>query len=251
MAPDFVWLSRKTHETSVRIFAMEANQARIFRWGGGALGIGAAIYGFAIVAYVLLYGQPDAANPDGIVTLSDRVRHLEANWNIAEAMWWFETVAVLLLAFGSFILQHQACDQHNKVPPRIAWLTVAIGSIFLFMMYPLMLGGYPEAIGFFENEPGLMAVLNSVAFFIFYVGNAVLFLGLGMAFTLGSTTTGGMRSWVTTTGAVLCLVGLVGMIGGLFGIGAMMVLAPFGVIATILSSYLGYSIWRAGARPDQ
>jgi len=230
---------------------MEANQARIFRWGGGALGIGAAIYGLAIVAYVLLYGQPDAANPDGIVTLSDRVRHLEANWNIAEAMWWFETVAVLLLAFGSFILQHQACDQHNKVPPRIAWLTVAIGSIFLFMMYPLMLGGYPEAIGFFENEPGLMAVLNSVAFFIFYVGNAVLFLGLGMAFTLGSTTTGGMRSWVTTTGAVLCLVGLVGMIGGLFGIGAMMVLAPFGVIATILSSYLGYSIWRAGARPDQ
>jgi hypothetical protein len=124
-------------------------------------------------------------------------------------------------------------------------------SIFLFMMYPLMLGGYPEAIGVFENEPGLMAVLNSVAFFIFYVGNAVLFLGLGMAFTLGSTTTGGMRSWVTTTGAVLCLVGLVGMIGGLFGIGAMMVLAPFGVIATLLSSYLGYSIWRAGARPDQ
>jgi hypothetical protein len=31
----------------------------------------------------------------------------------------------------------------------------------------------------------------------------------------------------------------------------MMVLAPFGVIATLLSSYLGYSIWRAGARPDQ
>jgi hypothetical protein len=236
---------------SVRIIAMEGNQARIFRWGGCALGIGAAIYGLAIVAYVLLYGQPDATNPDGIVTLNDRVRHLEANWNIAEAIWWFEIVAILLLAFGSFILQHQECDQHDKVPPRIAWLTVAIGSIFLFMMYPLMLGGYPEAMGFFENEPGLMAVLNSVAFFIFYVGNAVLFLGLGLAFTLGSTATGGMRSWVTTTGAVLCLVGLVGMIGGLLGVSVMTVLAPFGLIATLLSSYLGYSIWRAGARPGQ
>lgn len=226
---------------------MEANQTRTFRWGGCALGIGAAIYGLAIIAYVLLYGQPEATNPDGIVTLNDRVRHLEANWNIAEAMWWFETVAVLLLAFAGLVLQHQECSQHDKVPPRIAWLTVAIGSIFLFMMYPLMLGGYPEAIGFFENEPGLMAVLNSVAFFIFYVGNAVLFLGLGMAFTLGSTATGGIRPWVTRTGAVLCLVGLAGVIGGLFGIGAMTVLAPFGVLATLLASYLGYSIWRAGA----
>ncbi len=226
---------------------MEENQARIFRWGGSALGMGAAIYGLAIVAYVLLYGQPDATIPGGIVTLDDRVNHLEANWKIAEAMWWFETVAVLLLAFAGFTLQHQECKQHDKVPPRIAWLTVAIGSVFLFMMYPLMLGGYPEAIGFFDSEPGLMAVLNSVAIFIFYVGNAVLFLGLGMAFTLGSTTTGGMRSWVTTTGAVLCLVGLVGMIGGLFGVGAMIVLAPFGLLATLLASYLGYSIWRAGA----
>jgi hypothetical protein len=37
------------------------------------------------------------------------------------------------------------------------------------------------------------------------------------------------------------------MIGGLFGIGAMTVLAPFGVMATLLASYLGYSIWRASA----
>ena len=229
---------------------MEGDQARIFRWGGSALGVGAAIYSLAIVAYVLIYGQPEATNPDGVVTLSDRVRHLEANWNIAEAMWWFETIAVLLLAFAGFILQHQECNRHDKVPPRIAWLVVAIGSIFLFMMYPLMLRGYPEAIGFFENEPGIMAVLNGVAFFIFYVGNAALFLGLGMAFTLGPTSTGGMRSWVTTTGVVLCLTGLLGMIGGILGFGAMMVLAPFGVLATLLASYLGYSIWRAGARSD-
>lgn len=226
---------------------MEGIEAKVFRWGGGALGVGAAVYGLAIIAYVVLYGQPEAMNIDGIVTLDDRVRHLEANWKIAEAMWWFETVAVLLLGFAGFMLQHQKCNHQNIVPPRSAWLTVSIGSIFLFMMYPLMLAGYPEAIGYFEDEPGLMAVLNSVAFFVFYVGNAVLFLGLGMAFTLGSTSTGGMRSWLTKTGSVLCLVGLVGMIGGLFGIGAMTVLAPFGVMATLLASYLGYSIWRASA----
>jgi hypothetical protein len=127
---------------------------------------------------------------------------------------------------------------------------MATGSVFLFMLYPLMLSGYPEAMRIYATEPGVMAVLNSIANFVFYFGSAVMFLGLAMVFALGPASNGGVPSWLATTGIILCLVGFIGMIGGLFDYPKIMMLAPSGVLAYLLASYLGFSIWRMGTRTD-
>jgi len=229
---------------------MGRDQAMTYRWGGASLCVGSALLALAIIGYVFIYGQPDATSPDGVITLDDRVSHLQTNWNFAQAMWRIEIVAVVLLAVAGFVLQNQHWNPGDKTSPRFAWLLMAVGAIFLLMLYPLMLGGYPEGMRVYETEPGLMAVLNSIAYFVFYFGSAVMFLGLAAAFALGPDSNGGMPSWLTTTGVILCVVGFVGMIGALFGFPKLMKLAPSGVLAYLLASYLGFSIWRMGTRTD-
>ena len=229
---------------------MGRDQAMTFRWGGASLCAGSALLALAIIGYVFIYGQPEATSPDGVITLDDRVSHLQTNWNFAQAMWQIETVAVVLLAVAGFVLQHQNWNPGDKTSPRFAWPLMATGAIFLFMLYPIMLGGYPEAMRVYETEPGLMAVLNSIAYFIFYFGSAVMFLGLAAAFALGPESNGGMPSWRATTGVILCVVGFIGMIGALFGYPKLLMLAPSGVLAYLLASYLGFSIWRMGTRTD-
>ncbi len=118
------------------------------------------------------------------------------------------------------------------------------------MLYPLMLGGYPEALRNYETEPGLMAVLNSIAYFVFYFGSATMFLGLAAVFALGRESNGGIPSWLAMTGIIVCLLGFAGMVGSLFGYSKIMTLAPFGVLAYLIASYLGLSIWRMGTRAD-
>jgi len=113
-----------------------------------------------------------------------------------------------------------------------------------------MLSGYPEALRNYETEPGLMAVLNSIAYFVFYVGSATMFLGLATVFALGRESNGGLPSWLSMTAVIICILGFSGMVGSLFGYSKIMKLAPFGVLAYLIASYLGFSIWRMGARID-
>ena len=227
---------------------MDRDRATTCRWGGATFGVGSVLLSAAIIAYVIIYGQPEAADPAVGVTLADRVLHLRSNWDFAQTMWRVEILGIALLVVAGFILQHQQNHQGNRVSPRVAWPLLSTGAGFLFLMHPLMLGGYPEALKAFESEPGLMAMLNGLAWFIFYFGTAVLFLGFAAVFALGPESNGGIPSWLGTTGVTLSLIGFVGMTAGLFGYSTMMILSPFGLLANLLAGYLGYSIWRAGTR---
>ncbi len=229
---------------------MGQDQALTFRWGGAALCVGSVLLALAIIGYVFIYGQPDASGADGVITLDDRVSHLRTNWDFAQAMWRIETVAIVLLAVAGFVLQHQKWSPGDRTSPRFAFSLMAVGAVFLFMLYPLMLGGYPEALRNYETEPGVMAVLNSIAYFVFYFGSATMFAGLAMVFALGRDSNGGMPFWLTMTGIIVCCLGFAGMVGSLFGYSKIMTLAPFGVLAYLLASYLGFSIWRMGTRAD-
>jgi len=229
---------------------MGQDQAMTFRWGGAALFVGSVLLALAIIGYVFIYGQPDASGADGVITLDDRVSHLRTNWDFAQAMWRIETVAIVLLAVAGFVLQHQKWSPGDRTSPRFAFSLMAVGAVFLFMLYPLMLGGYPEALRNYETEPGVMAVLNSIAYFVFYFGSATMFAGLAMVFALGRDSNGGMPFWLTMTGIIVCCLGFAGMVGSLFGYSKIMTLAPFGVLAYLLASYLGFSIWRMGTRAD-
>ena len=229
---------------------MGQDQAMTFRWGGAALCVGSILLVLAIIGYVFIYGQPEASGADGVITLDDRVNHLQTNWNFAQAMWRIETVAIVLLAVAGFVLQHQNWNPGDRTSPRFACSLMATGAVFLFMLYPLMLGGYPEALRNYETEPGLMAVLNSIAYFVFYFGSATMFLGLATVFTLGRESNGGIPSWLAMTGIIVCLLGFTGMVGSLFGYSKITTLAPFGVVAYVIASYLGFSIWRMGIQTD-
>ena len=221
-----------------------------FRWGGAALCIGSVLLALAIIGYVFIYGQPEASGADGVITLDDRVSHLQTNWLFAQSMWRIESVAIVLLAVAGFVLQHQNLNPGDRSSPRFAWSLMATGAVFLFMLYPLMLSGYPEALRNYETEPGLMAVLNSIAYFVFYFGSATMFLGLAMVFALGRESNGGIPSWLAIMGIIVSFLGFAGMVGSLFGYSKIMTLAPFGVLAYLIASYLGFSIWRMGNRPD-
>lgn len=225
---------------------MNLDQSSIRRWGGAALGIGSVMVAAAIVAYIVIYGQPTASDPALGVTLADRVSHLRANWDFARLMWSIEIIGAVLMLVAGTILQHQTSTTDDGISPKVAWPCVAVGAGLLFPLYPLMLAGYPEAARLFSSEPGLMAVLNDLAWFLFYFGTTALFLGLALAFALGSDANGGLPGWLRKSGVMLGLIGAIGSASGLFGLSMMMVLSPFGLLANLLAGYLGFSIWRSG-----
>lgn len=227
---------------------MDRDQATIYRWGGAVLGTGFVLVIIAILAYILIYGQPEVTNPEIGITLADRVSHLRDNWEVAQTMWRIEIVGVALLIVAGFILQHQHLNPGDRISPRITWSVVAAGAVVLFLAYPLMLSGYPEAVKLFDTEPGLMAVLNSVAWFTFYFGNALLYLGLAASFALGTQSNGGMQPWLARIGIVSSLLWCAGMIAAVVGYSTMVIVGPFGLLANILGIYLAFSIWQAGTR---
>jgi len=218
------------------------------RWGGALLALGFIAYALAVLLYVGIYGQPEGTGAEGVITLADRVSHLDSNWVLARAMWLTETVAAILIAIAGFVLQHRSHNGPSWISGRCVWVTVGVGGVLLFSMYPVMLGGYPEAARVFESEPGLFAVLNSIANFIFQVGNAVVFCGLAGVFLLESVPTGPLPRPLGITGAVVSLLGAAGALGLLLGIGAMNVLAPVGLAAFLLGGYLGIALYRTPPR---
>jgi hypothetical protein len=107
-----------------------------------------------------------------------------------------------------------------------------------------MLAGYPEAMKYFDDEPGLMAVLNEVAVFIFHVANFVLMIGLAAGFATEGSQGHTLSIWLKRLGVGVCLLAAFGFVGMAAGSSAIEVLAPVGVLAFVLSGFLGLSIYR-------
>lgn len=215
------------------------------------LAAGALAYAVAVILYVVVYGQPEGTGPGGTATLADRVAHLHDHWSLAQAMWFVEGAAAVCIAIAAFGLQHRTSPQRVGLPPQVAWATVGVGALLLAMMYPFMLGGYPDALAVFDETPGLIAVLNSIATFLFHLGNAVLSLGLAGVFITEATAPGVLPRWLALTGAALCLLGTGAAIGLLAGIGSMAAAAPGGVVGFLLTAYLGTAIWRRAGHNER
>jgi hypothetical protein len=212
------------------------------RWAGGMFVVGSLAYAVAIILYFAVYGQAEGTGPEGTVTLADRVAHLEANWAFARGLWIAEMIAIALIAAAALAFQGEPSSA--RAARRLSWSSVAVGAIFLLFMYPLMLGGYPEAVRFFEDTPGLLASINSIATFIFFVGNAILFAALGAALYAASIRPAIISRSLGLAGATLGAAGAIGAIAGQAGIGVMRPFALGGIIVMGLCAYLGLVVAR-------
>jgi hypothetical protein len=213
------------------------------RWGGGVLCLGSIAYAASVLSFMVVYGQPESAAAGGVPTLGDRVAHYQANQDAAHAMWLLETVAVLSLAVAGFVLMGRVAPSAGWAPRRFAWATVGAGAVFLALMYPIMLGGYPAAV---ETDASLghFAVVNSIAQSIFQIGNCVIFIGLAAAFASEGPPHGVLSRPVAIAGQIAFLLALVAGIAMIVGIQFLQAVAPIGLLAFLLASYLGWVIAR-------
>lgn len=209
------------------------------------MAIGSGLYSVAIVLYLLLYGQPDAADAYGEPSLVDRVAHLEKYWAVAQTIWSIEFAGVLVMAFAGLVLRDRRVSSLNA--DRLAWPALTVGCLVTLTMYPIMLAGYPEAIRVFATEPAIMAILNKIATFIFQAGNLVIFVGLAGAFIVsGQSKT--ISASIASAGTVLAFVGAVAALGMILGVQALQMFAPAGVLSVMLTAYLGFAIFRFDGR---
>lgn len=222
---------------------MHSNSRQASRWGGLLLGVGAFAYLVAVLIFIVAYGQPQAGEPGATVAMADRVAHYSRHQGLAHAMWIVELCAALMIAIGSFTLQHRRCAGSGWLSDAASWNTVGLGAVVLVLMYLIMLGGYPEASLAFASEPGLMSTLNAVSSFIFSFGNAIVFLGLVLAFSLESRVS--LPVWLGRTGMLVSVVACLASVGMLSGLAAFEPLAPLGLVAYLLTACLGIAVWRA------
>lgn len=211
------------------------------RWGGAALALGALAFVVAIVAFVVVYGQPEGTG--GEVTLADRVAHYLSRQRAARVMWSVETLAAVALAVAAVALLPRR-PARGRVPARLAWATVGVGALFLTTMYPVMIGGYPAAAA--AGDLPLFDALNRIATFVFDLGNVVVFLGLAGAFVSEAGPGGVVPRGLALTGAAVCALGAVVGLGMLAGVEALAAAAPIALLGFVLAAYLGLSIWRRG-----
>lgn len=206
--------------------------------------VGSLAYAAAVLTFMVVYGQPESAAAGGVPTLGDRVAHYQANQQAAHAMWLLEAVAVLSLAVSGFVLMGRAAPPSaGSAPRRLAWATVGAGAVFLALMYPIMLGGYPAAL---ETDSPLshFAVVNGVAQSIFQMGNCVIFIGFAVAFASEGPPHGVLSRAVAIAGQIVFLSALVAGIAMVLGFEFLQWAAPVGLLAFLLAGYLGGAIAR-------
>ncbi len=170
-------------------------------------------------------------------------------WGLISKVWLIEALAWVFMAVAGFVLQHRTSSGSKWFPSRVAWVTVGIGAVVQSLMYAFVLGGYPAAAQGYEAFPVLLDALNEAAIFLFSLGNAVVYFGLGGAFLAEASPGGVISRWVARFGAVVCFVNtalMVGLLAGMVEMGALMVAAPAPLLGFVITIYLGWSIWRHG-----
>ncbi|MGD8690596.1 MAG: hypothetical protein PVI37_11730 [Gammaproteobacteria bacterium] len=223
----------------------EVDSSIASRWGGALLAIGAIAYAVTVVLFVTIYGLPKGTGASGEITLANRVAHYQAHQTLAQGLWVAELVAAVLYAVAGFILQHRRRVRRH-LPACVVWSIVSLGAVALVLMYPLMLGGLPTATS--SSDLALFGAINSIASFLFNMGNVLVSFGLSGAFLVEAKPTGSVPGWLSLAGGVLFLVIGLAAIGLIAGVGALHALAPLGLLGYLLAAYLGYVIWRPQPR---
>ncbi|HUF29413.1 MAG TPA: hypothetical protein VMM77_02030 [Gemmatimonadaceae bacterium] len=150
------------------------------------------------------------------------------------------------MAVAAFVLQNRARGGRAWLPSRVAWIAVGVGALVQSLMYAFILGGYPAAAAAYDASPALFAALQGAATFLFYLGNAAVYLGLGGVFLAETSSGGVLPRWVAILGAAACFVVAIFSAGLLAGVGEMMFAAPGALLGFLLTIHLGLSIWKHG-----
>lgn len=210
------------------------------RWGGAALALGAVLYITAIILFVPLYGLPEGTGLGGSVTLADTAAHMYARWNFVRWLWFAEMIGALLIGLAASFLRHRRQNGLYFLPAVAGWIAVAVGGFILTVMYAITLGSYPPALAAFQEQPAIFAALRGGMLSAFYIGMAIMFLGLTGAFLAEALAKDGvLAKWLAFVGTTVSLVatvrwiamfaGLIGQLSPLLTLTSFLLLAVFGL----------------------
>lgn len=225
-----------------------SNQVAELRWGGALLALGAVVFIAAIFLYVPLYGLPEGTGPGGSVTLADTAAHMYSRWDFARWLWGAEMIGALLIGLAASLLRHRQQTGRYWLPALASWTAVAAGALILTVMYALTLGSYPPALAAFQDQPAIFAALRGGMLSTFYIGMAVMFLGMAGAALLEALVTGSVFArWIAFVGGTVFFVSTVRWI--LMFAGLVEQLSPLlGLTSFLLMAVFGLSIWKGDSK---
>lgn len=190
--------------------------------------------------------QGTDTGPGGIVTVEDTARHILANADVLQTYWLIESAALSLTAISAFTLQSR--QRSTVVPTGWFWTAVGLGAALNLVMYVYTVGVYPAAASVAETQPALLQSARGASFFLFFLANAVMMLGLAGVF-LGELldTRRVLGRWLCLAGALFSAASFAGAILGLTaGPFVMGIVGPIALVATLLAALLGIGIARRG-----
>lgn len=211
------------------------------RYGGALLALGCMTFLVTIVLYVFVLGADDPGSPEAAAA------HLLENLSLARGLWYFETIAISVLAIAGFALQDRSYHAGRGIPGAIGWIAFATGALINAGMYALVLGAYEPAAQA-TDTPELFASLQGAATILFLLGNALMYLGLAIAMAAEMRArTPALSPIVAAIGAASCALSALLSAALIADLGSLPIVAPFALAGFAFATWFGFRLSRQSA----
>jgi hypothetical protein len=215
------------------------------RFSGLCVALASAVTLATIIIYFAVLGSPDPTGPNGAVTTQDSARYIQANQAFLTVYWLVEAAAISLLAVSGFTLRSR--QKSTSIPTGWFWTAFGLGAAVNLIMYAYTLGVYPEAAASVGSNAALLQTARDASNFLFFLGNALMMLGLMGAFAGEALANDGvLPSWLAWIGAGVSFINFSGAAAGLLiGPLVMAFIGPVAVLGALLTVIFG---WRIAVR---
>ncbi|NQY14166.1 MAG: hypothetical protein HRT81_09945 [Henriciella sp.] len=215
------------------------------RAGGAAIALGSFVFICTIILFLTVLAPP--SNADGSpITLGQRGDDLLARAAFFKLYWTIEAVAMGILTAGAFLIAFRG---NLGSWSALGFGLLGVGSLANIAMYSFVLGTYFAVAGVAETQPILLEAANASALAIFFVANALAFLGVAILFAMGiSGPASPLPRWANVVGTFAgILVFAAACAGPIVGAGIMSIAGPGALTGYALLVWMGLKLFRTDA----